>query len=366
MMVKLNALNQRRFALFKANRRGFWSFWIFAVLFLVSLLAPIIANDRPMLVSYKGELLFPALIDYPEAKFGGFLAKTNYRDPVNLDEITANGWMLWPPIRYSYNTTNTELPLPAPSPPASSLSPDVACGKYPLKTNDQQCASGNMNWLGTDDQGRDVVARLIYGYRVSIAFGLILTLFSSIIGITAGAIQGYYGGWTDLIFQRFIDIWSSMPTLYLLIIIAAFVTPTFWLLLFILVLFSWTGLVGLIRAEFLRARNFEYVRAARALGLSNSKIMFKHLLPNAMISAVTFMPFLIAGSVTTLTALDYLGFGLPPGSASLGELVSQGKNNIQAPWLGFTVFILMSTLLTLLVFIGEAVRDALDPRKTFT
>ncbi len=366
MMVKLNALNQRRFALFKANRRGFWSFWIFAVLFLVSLLAPIIANDRPMLVSYKGELLFPTLIDYPEAKFGGFLAKTNYRDPVNLDEITANGWMLWPPIRYSYNTTNTELPLPAPSPPASSLSPDVACGKYPLKTNDQQCASGNMNWLGTDDQGRDVVARLIYGYRVSIAFGLILTLFSSIIGITAGAIQGYYGGWTDLIFQRFIDIWSSMPTLYLLIIIAAFVTPTFWLLLFILVLFSWTGLVGLIRAEFLRARNFEYVRAARALGLSNSKIMFKHLLPNAMISAVTFMPFLIAGSVTTLTALDYLGFGLPPGSASLGELVSQGKNNIQAPWLGFTVFILMSTLLTLLVFIGEAVRDALDPRKTFT
>lgn len=365
-MVKLNALNQRRFALFKANRRGFWSFWIFAVLFLVSLLAPIIANDRPMLVSYKGELLFPTLIDYPEAKFGGFLAKTNYRDPVNLDEITANGWMLWPPIRYSYNTTNTELPLPAPSPPASSLSPDVACGKYPLKTNDQQCASGNMNWLGTDDQGRDVVARLIYGYRVSIAFGLILTLFSSIIGITAGAIQGYYGGWTDLIFQRFIDIWSSMPTLYLLIIIAAFVTPTFWLLLFILVLFSWTGLVGLIRAEFLRARNFEYVRAARALGLSNSKIMFKHLLPNAMISAVTFMPFLIAGSVTTLTALDYLGFGLPPGSASLGELVSQGKNNIQAPWLGFTVFILMSTLLTLLVFIGEAVRDALDPRKTFT
>lgn len=365
-MFKWNALNQRRWALFKANRRGFWSFWIFALLFIVSLLAPIIANDRPILASYKGELLFPTFIDYPEAKFGGFLAKTNYRDPVNLDEISANGWMLWPPIHYSYNTTNTELPLPAPSPPASTLSADVACAKYPLKTADTQCSSGNMNWLGTDDQGRDVFARLIYGYRVSIAFGLILTFFSSIIGITAGAVQGYYGGWTDLILQRFIDIWSSMPTLYLLIIIAAFVTPTFWLLLSILVIFSWTGLVGLIRAEFFRARNFEYVRAARALGLSNAKIMFKHLLPNAMISAVTFMPFLIAGSVTTLTALDYLGFGLPPGSPSLGELVSQGKNNIQAPWLGFTIFILMSTLLTLLVFIGEAVRDALDPRKTFT
>ena len=365
-MLKLNALNQRRWALFKANRRGFFSFWIFAVLFLVSLLAPVISNDRPILAMYKGELLFPTFIDYPEAKFGGFLAKTNYRDPVNLEEIAANGWMLWPPIRYSYNTTNTELPQPAPSPPASSLSSEVACGKYPLKIVDAQCNSGNMNWLGTDDQGRDVAARLIYGYRVSIAFGLILTLFSSIIGIAAGAVQGYYGGWTDLLLQRFIDIWSSTPTLYLLIIIAAFVTPTFWLLLFILVLFSWTGLVGLIRAEFLRARNFEYVRAARALGLSNHKIMFKHLLPNAMISAVTFMPFLIAGSVTTLTALDYLGFGLPPGSPSLGELVSQGKNNIQAPWLGFTIFILMSTLLTLLVFIGEAVRDALDPRKTFT
>ncbi len=366
MIFKLNALNQRRWTLFRANRRGFWSFWIFTLLFLISLFAPLIANDKPILVGYKGEVLFPTLVNYPEAKFGGFLAETNYRDPVNLEEIAANGWMLWPPIHYSYNTTNTELPLPAPSPPASTLSADVACAKYPLKAADPQCSAGNMNWLGTDDQGRDVVARLIYGYRVSIAFGLILTIFSSIIGIAAGAVQGYYGGWTDLIFQRFIDIWSSMPTLYLLIIIAAFVTPTFWLLLSILVLFSWTGLVRLIRAEFLRARNFEYVRAARALGLSNGKIMFRHLLPNAMISAVTFMPFLIAGSVTTLTALDYLGFGLPPGSPSLGELVSQGKNNIQAPWLGFTIFILMSTLLTLLVFIGEAVRDALDPRKTFT
>jgi microcin C transport system permease protein len=364
--MRLNALNQRRWALFKANRRGFWSFWIFFGLFVLSLLAPILCNDQPMLVSYKGELLFPTFKEYPESKFGGFLAKTNYRDPVNADEIAANGWMLWPPIRYSYNTVNTEVPRPVPSPPVSTLSRDEACVKYPLKAQDPQCRAGNMNWLGTDDQGRDVVARMLYGYRVSVAFGLILAVLSSIIGIAAGAVQGYYGGWTDLVFQRFIDIWSSMPTLYLLIILAAFVPPSFWLLLFILVLFSWTGLVRLIRAEFLRARNFEYVRAARALGLSNSKIMFKHLLPNAMISAVTFMPFIVAGSVTTLTALDYLGFGLPPGSPSLGELVAQGKNNIQAPWLGFTIFILSSTMLTLLVFIGEAVRDALDPRKTFT
>jgi microcin C transport system permease protein len=364
--MRLNALNQRRWALFKANRRGFWSFWIFFGLFVLSLLAPILCNDQPMLVSYKGELLFPTFKEYPESKFGGFLAKTNYRDPVNADEIAANGWMLWPPIRYSYNTVNTEVPRPVPSPPVSTLSRDEACVKYPLKAQDPQCRAGNMNWLGTDDQGRDVVARMLYGYRVSVAFGLILAVLSSIIGIAAGAVQGYYGGWTDLLFQRFIDIWSSMPTLYLLIILAAFVPPSFWLLLFILVLFSWTGLVRLIRAEFLRARNFEYVRAARALGLSNRKIMFKHLLPNAMISAVTFMPFIVAGSVTTLTALDYLGFGLPPGSPSLGELVAQGKNNIQAPWLGFTIFILSSTMLTLLVFIGEAVRDALDPRKTFT
>lgn len=365
-MFKLNALNQRRWALFKANRRGFWSFWIFTGLFLISLFAPMIANDRPILASYKGELLFPTFVDYPETKFGGFLAKTNYHDPANIDEISANGWMIWPPIRFSYNTANAELPKPAPSPPASMLTRDEACIKYPLKAADPQCIAGNMNWLGSDDQGRDVIARLIYGYRVSVAFGLILTLFSSVIGIALGAVQGYFGGWTDLLLQRFIEIWSSMPTLYLLIILSAFITPSFWLLLFILILFSWTGLVHLIRAEFLRARNFEYVRAARALGLSNAKIMFKHLLPNAMVSAVTFMPFIIAGSVTTLTALDYLGFGLPPGSPSLGELVAQGKNNIQAPWLGFTIFILMSTMLTLLVFMGEALRDALDPRKTFT
>ncbi|MCC7480167.1 MAG: ABC transporter permease, partial [Hyphomicrobiales bacterium] len=354
-----------RWELFKANRRGLWSLWIFGALFLMSVFAPIIANDRPMLVSYKSELLFPTFVNYPESKFGGFLARTDYRDPVNQDEINANGWMIWPPIRYSYNTVNNELPRPAPSTPASNLTREEACAKYPLGAADPNCNFGNLNWLGTDDQGRDVVARLIYGFRISVAFGLILTFFSSIIGVAAGAVQGYFGGWTDLLFQRFIDIWSSMPTLYLLIILAAFITPTFWLLLFILVLFSWTGLVGVVRAEFLRARNLEYVRAARALGLSNTKIMFKHLLPNALISTVTFMPFILSGSVTTLTALDFLGFGLPPGSPSLGELLAQGKANLQAPWLGFTGFFVVSIMLTLLVFIGEGVRDALDPRKTF-
>lgn len=364
-LFTLKGLNKRRWKLFKANRRGLWSLWIFGALFLMSVFAPIIANDRPMLASYKGELLFPTFVNYPESKFGGFLARTDYRDPVNQDEINANGWMIWPPIRYSYNTVNNELPRPAPSTPAPNLTRDEACAKYPLGAADPNCNFGNLNWLGTDDQGRDVVARLIYGFRISVAFGLIMTLFSSVIGVAAGAVQGYFGGWTDLLFQRFIDIWSSMPTLYLLIILAAFITPTFWLLLFILVLFSWTGLVGVVRAEFLRARNLEYVRAARALGLSNTKIMFKHLLPNALISTVTFMPFILSGSVTTLTALDFLGFGLPPGSPSLGELLAQGKANLQAPWLGFTGFFVVSIMLTLLVFIGEGVRDALDPRKTF-
>lgn len=360
-----SALNRRRWALFNQNRRGAWSFWIFVVLFLLSLLAPFIANDRPMLASYKGEILFPVFVNYPESKFGGFLARTDFRDPVNQEEIAANGWMIWPPIRYSYSTVNNELPRPAPSPPVYKLTRDEACAKYPAGANDSNCNFGNMNWLGTDDGGRDVVARVIYGFRISVAFGLILTLISSIIGMAAGAMQGYFGGWTDLIFQRFIDIWTSMPTLYLLIILAAFITPTFWILLFILVLFSWTGLVGLVRAEFLRARNFEYVRAARALGLSDTKIIFKHLMPNAIVSTITFMPFILSGSVTTLTSLDYLGFGLPPGSPSLGELISQGRSNIQSPWLGLTAFFVISTMLTLLVFAGEAVRDALDPRKTF-
>jgi microcin C transport system permease protein len=364
--MALSPLNQRRWQLFRQNKRGYWSFWIFGVLFLITIFAPFIANDRPILVSYKGEWLFPTFVDYPETKFGGFLARTDFRDPANQDEINANGWMIWAPIRYSYSTVNNELPRPAPSPPAYQLTREEACAKYQGGVEDPNCTFGNLNWLGTDDQGRDVVARLIYGFRISVAFGLILTFISSIIGIAAGAVQGYFGGWTDLIFQRFIEIWTSIPSLYLLIILAAFITPTFWILLFILVLFSWTTIVGLVRAEFLRARNFEYVRAARALGLSNGKIMFKHLLPNAVVSSITFMPFIIAGSVTTLTSLDFLGFGLPPGSPSLGELVKQGKDNLQAPWLGLTGFFVISIMLSLLVFIGEGVRDALDPRKTFT
>lgn len=364
-LFPLTPLNKRRWQLFTQNNRGYWSFWFFAVLFFISVFAPLIANDRPVLVSYKGEWLFPTFVDYPESKFGGFLARTDYRDPVNQEEIAANGWMIWPPIRYSYNTVNNELPMPAPSPPAFQLTRAEACIKYPMGADDPNCNLGNLNWLGTDDQGRDVVARLIYGFRISVAFGLILTFVSSLIGMAAGAVQGYFGGWTDLLFQRFIEIWTSMPGLYLLIILAAFITPTFWILLFIQILFSWTSIVGLVRAEFLRARNFEYVRAARALGLSDSQIMFKHLLPNAVVSTITFMPFILAGSVTVLTSLDFLGFGLPPGSPSLGELIAQGKNNLQAPWLGLAGFFVVSLMLSLLVFIGEAVRDALDPRKTF-
>jgi microcin C transport system permease protein len=358
-------LNRRRWSLFTKNGRGYWSLWIFLVFFVLSLFAEFIANDRPILVSYKGELLMPIFVDYPEEKFGGFLAVTNYRDPVNRDEINANGWMLWPAIRYSYNTTNTELPRPAPSPPAFQLTRAEACAKYAQGAADPDCVFGNLNWLGTDDQGRDVIARLIYGFRISVLFGLVLTLLSSIVGVAAGAVQGYFGGWTDLLFQRFIEIWSSVPTLYLLIILSAFLVPSFFILLGIMLLFSWMGLVGVVRAEFLRARNFEYVRAARALGLTDLKIMVKHVLPNALISTITFMPFILSGGITTLTSLDYLGFGLPPGSPSLGEMVLQAKNNLQAPWLGITAFIVISSMLVLLVFIGEAVRDALDPRKTF-
>lgn len=363
--MALSPLNQRRWQLFRQNGRGYWSFWIFGVLFLISVFAPFIANDRPILVSYKGEWLYPTFADYPESKFGGFLARTDFRDPVNQDEINANGWMIWPPIRYSYNTVNNELPRPAPSPPAYQMTREEACAKYPGGAEDPNCNFGNLNWLGTDDQGRDVVARLIYGFRISVAFGLILTFVSSLIGMAAGAVQGYFGGWTDLLFQRFIEIWTAMPGLYILIILAAFITPTFWILLFIQILFSWTSIVGLVRAEFLRARNFEYVRAAHALGLGNARIMFKHLLPNAVVSTITFMPFILAGSVTVLTSLDFLGFGLPPGSPSLGELIAQGKNNLQAPWLGLAGFFVVSLMLSLLVFIGEGVRDALDPRKTF-
>jgi microcin C transport system permease protein len=361
----LSGINLRRWQLYKANKRGFVSGWLFLVLFALSLFADFLANDRPLLVSYKGEYYYPIVTEYPESVLGGFLAQTDFRDPFIQEEIGGNGWMIWPPIRYSYRTINNELPRPAPSPPAFLLSKEELCAKYAQGVNDANCVAGNMNWLGTDDQGRDVIARLIYGFRISVLFGLILTILSSIIGIAAGAVQGYSGGWTDLLFQRFIEIWTSVPTLYLLIILSAFFVPSFWLLLGLLLLFSWTSLVGVVRAEFLRARNFEYVRAARALGLDNIKIMFKHLLPNAMVASITFMPFIVSGSITALTSLDFLGFGLPPGSASLGELLAQGKNNLQAPWLGITGFAVVSVMLSLLVFMGEAVRDAFDPRKTF-
>ncbi len=368
----LTPINRRRWENFKANRRGYWSFWIFLVLFVLSLGAELIANDKPLLVRYKGELLSPVLVDYPESKFGGFLAVTDYKDPFIIEEIEQNGWMIWPPIRYSYTSINKDYPR--------IKGPEDRCLGFPAPpqwtTNAQLCEApadqiarfqelGNRNWLGTDDQGRDVLARMIYGFRFSVLFGLLLTFFSSIIGITAGAVQGYFGGKVDLFFQRVLEIWSSIPSLYVLIIISSVLVPGFWTLLGVLLLFQWVSLVGVVRAEFLRARNFEYVTAARALGLSDGKIMFKHLLPNAMVATLTFLPFNLSGSITALTALDFLGLGLPPGSASLGELLAQGKANLQAPWLGLAAFFSLATLLSLLIFIGEAVRDALDPRKTF-
>jgi microcin C transport system permease protein len=361
----LSPLNQRRWQNFKANRRGYWSLWIFLVLFVLSMFAEFVANDRPILAFYKGELLVPALIDYPEEKFGGFYAVTDYRDPVISDEIEANGWLLWPPVRYSYRSVNNEIPEAAPSKPSWMFTKEERCQRYPLGVDDPNCTIGNWNWLGTDDQARDVLARVIYGFRVSVLFGLILTLGSAVIGVSSGAVQGYFGGMTDLIFQRIIEIWSSIPVLYLLLIIAAILPPGFFILLGIMLLFSWVSFVGIVRAEFLRARNFEYVNAARALGVPNRTIMFRHLLPNAMVATLTFLPFILNGSITTLTSLDFLGFGLPPGSASLGELLKQGQRNLNAPWLGFSGFIVMSLMLSLLIFIGEATRDAFDPRKTF-
>ena len=361
---RLSPLNRRRLANFRANRRGLWSLRIFLVLFVFTALAEFIANDRPLVAVYKGEILLPVLIDYPEEKFGGFLAVTDYRDPEIMREISSNGFMLWPPIRYNYRTVRTDGG-PFPAKPTWLKGEKTDCtqadaGKAPL-----DCSLGNWNWLGTDDQGRDVVARLIYGFRISVLFGLVLASVSSVIGVAAGAVQGYFGGLVDLIFQRFIEIWTSIPALYLLIILAAVIEPSFWVLLGILLLFSWVALVGVVRAEFLRARNFEYVQAARALGVSNATIMWRHVLPNAMVATLTFMPFILNGSITTLTSLDFLGFGLPPGSPSLGELLAQGKANLQAPWLALTGFTVIALLLSLLIFVGEAVRDAFDPRKAF-
>ena len=363
--LRLSPINRRRLDNFRRNRRGVWSFRIFLLLFVVTLFAELIAYDRPIVAMYKGELLFPVVVNYPETKFGGFLAMTQYRDPFIADEISANGWMIWPPIRYAHDTRDEALPTAAPSPPSWLLPADVRCSRYPLGAADPACNPGNWHWLGTDDQGRDVVSRLIHGFRISVLFGLILTICSSIVGVAAGAVQGFFGGWIDLAFQRFIEIWTSIPSLYLLLILSSVLAPSFWLLLGILLLFSWVALVGVVRAEFLRGRNFEYIAAARALGVSNWTIMWRHLLPNAMVATITFMPFILGGSITTLTALDFLGFGLPVGSPSLGELLAQGKNNLQAPWLGITGFAVISLMLSLLVFIGEAVRDAFDPRKAF-
>ena len=362
---RLSPLNQRRWANFKANGRGYWSLWIFLLLFGLSMIAEVIANDRPILISYKGEILSPVLVDYPEEKFGGFLAVTDYRDQIIQDEINANGWILWPPVRYSYRTVNNDIPEAAPAKPSWMYDRATRCQRYPLGVDDPNCTIGNWNWLGTDDQARDVLARVIYGFRVSVLFGLILTLGSALFGVSAGAVQGYFGGWLDLIFQRVIEIWSSVPQLYLLLIIASVLPPGFFILLGIMLLTSWTAFVGVVRAEFLRARNFEYVNAARALGVSNRTIMVRHLLPNAMVATLTFLPFILNGSISALTSLDFLGFGLPPGSASLGELLRQGQRNLNAPWLGLSGFIVISLMLSLLIFIGEATRDAFDPRKTF-
>ncbi len=355
----------RRWQNFKANRRGYWSFWLFLLIFGLSLFAEFLANDKPIIASYKGEILVPVMVDYPEEKFGGFLAQTDYKSSFIQDEINANGWMIWPPIRYSYQTVNSNIPHSAPTAPFWLMDAQERCSGYPQGTADPGCTLGNLNWLGTDNQARDVAARVIYGFRISVLFGLALTIASAIVGVSAGAVQGYFGGWTDLLMQRFIEIWSSMPVLYILLIIAAILPPGFFVLLGIMLLFSWVGFVGIVRAEFLRARNFEYVNAARALGVGNGTIMFRHLLPNAMVATLTFLPFILSGSITTLTSLDFLGFGMPPGSPSLGELIAQGKNNLQAPWLGLTAFFTMSIMLSLLIFVGEAVRDAFDPRKTF-
>ncbi|HET7851271.1 MAG TPA: ABC transporter permease [Methyloceanibacter sp.] len=362
----LSALNARRWQTFKAHKRGYWSLWIFLILFVISLFAEFIANDKPLIVRYDGEYYFPVFKSYPETAFGGiFETEAVYRDPAVKEMIAAkDGWILWPPIPFSYDTPNKNPPMAFPVKPTWMLTKEdceaaIKGGFHPC--NDEL----EWNWLGTDDQGRDVIARVIYGFRISVLFGLVLTFFASIIGVAAGAVQGYFGGWTDLLFQRFIEIWTSVPQLYLLIIIAAVIEPSFWILLGILLAFSWVALVGVVRAEFLRARNFEYVTAARALGLSNLKIIFKHLLPNAMVATLTFMPFILNGSISTLTSLDFLGVGLPAGSPSLGELLAQGKDNLQAPWLGLTAFFVIAIMLSLLIFIGEAVRDALDPRKSF-
>jgi len=339
--VRLSPVTRRRLAIFRRHRRGYVSLWLFLVLFGASLFAEFIANDRPLLIRFNGAFYVPVLQDYSEDTFGPEFMPTeaDYTDPDLQALIEAHGWMIWPLIPYSFATTVKNLPSPAPSPPS------------------------RRNILGTDDQGRDVLARVIYGLRLSVLFGFSLTAVTSVVGVIAGAVQGYYGGMIDLLFQRFIEIWNGMPELYLLIILASIITPSFWVLLVFLLLFRWMNLTGLVRAEFLRGRNLEYVRAAKALGVSDITVMWRHILPNAMVATLTYLPFILSGSVTLLSTLDFLGFGLPPGSPSLGELVAQARSNLQAPWLGFTAFCVLGGVLTLLIFIGEAVRNAFDPRR---
>jgi microcin C transport system permease protein len=362
---EFSPINARRWRNFKANRRGHWSLWIFLVLFVLSLFAEFIANDQPLFIHVDGKNFVPVFVTYPDTDFGDDLGTAaDYRDP-HLQAFLAdhNAIQIWAPIRFSYSTIDDNPPSAFPSKPTWMLTAKDC--EFAAANGYGKCGTLEYNWLGTDDQGRDVLARLIYGFRLSVLFGLVLTIVSSIVGVAAGAVQGYFGSWTDLLSQRFLEIWTSVPELYLLLIISSVLVPGFFVLLGILMLFSWTRLVGLVRAEFLRGRNFEYIQAARALGVSNRVIMFRHLLPNAMVATMTFLPFIMSSSVMTLTALDFLGFGLPPGSPSLGELLSEGKSNVQAPWLGLTGFFTVALMLSLLIFVGEAVRDAFDPRKTY-
>jgi len=337
-LLKVSTVNQARWARFCHNRRGFWSLWIFLVIFVLALLSNVLANDKPLLARYQGHWFVPFMVNYSETTFGGELeTPADYQDPFVLNQLEDHGWVLWAPIRSSFNSINFATTQPFPSPPSAQ------------------------NWLGTDSNGHDVLAQILYGLRISLFFGILLTLFSSLIGVTAGAAQGYYGGRIDLIGQRFIEVWSGMPTLFLIIMLASVVQPNFWWLLLISVLSGWMILVGVVRAEFLRTRNFDYIRAAQAMGVSDRAIMLRHMLPNAMVATLTYLPFILCGSITTLASLDFLGFGLPLGSPSLGTLLMEGKNNLQAPWLGISAFVVLASLLSLLIFIGEAVRDAFNP-----
>ncbi|RPJ07068.1 MAG: ABC transporter permease [Spirochaetaceae bacterium] len=342
LLPKLSPLAKRRIANFRANKRAFFSLIALLVIFLLSLCSEIIANDKPILLFHKGGVYFPIVVSYPETTFGGeFATEADYRDPFVASLLNKNGWAIWPPVRFSHETINKGLNRPFPAPPSLE------------------------NPLGTDDSGRDVLAQVIYGIRLSLLFGLLLTIVSPVIGILVGAIMGYFGGFIDIFFQRVLEIYESIPQLFLLIIITSIIAPGFWLLFFILAIFEWTSFVGLVRAEFLRARNFDYVRAAGALGVGHIKIMFRHILPNALTSTLTFIPFILSGSVLTLAILDLLGFGLPPSEPSLGRILAQGQHNLQAPWLSLTGFFAIAILLSLMVFIGEGLRDAFDTKKTF-